>query len=57
MAFCHLQKKKNGSKCGKKLVNSAKKIGKSKYGKALKKEGLKFVKTSGKKNKDCRIFW
>ena len=44
--------KKIGNKYGKKLVNkvitAAKRFNKSKYGKALKKEGLKFAKTSGK---------
>ena len=29
-------------------ITAAKKFNKSKYGKALKKEGLKFAKTSGK---------
>ena len=32
-----------GSKYGKKLINSAKTFSKSKYGKTLKKEGLKFA--------------
>ena len=37
-----------GNKHGKKLISSAKKFSKSKYGKALKKEGVKFAKISGK---------
>ena len=38
--------KKLGTKFGKKFVNKG--INESKYGKELKKEGLKFTKTSGK---------
>ena len=44
--------KKLGTRYGKKVINkgitAAKIFDKSKYGKALKKEGLKFAKTSGK---------
>ena len=44
--------KKFGTRYGKKFVNkgiaAAKRFNKSKYGKALKKEELKFAKTSGK---------
>ena len=44
--------KKFGSKYGKKFVNkgisAAKRFNKSKYGQALKKEGLKLAKSSGK---------
>ena len=40
--------KRLGNRYGEKLISSAKKIYKSKYGKALKKEGLIFAKTSGK---------
>ena len=44
--------KKFGSKYGKKFVNkgisAGKRFNKSKYGQALKKEGLKLVKSSGK---------
>ena len=41
-----------GNKYGKKIINkgitAAKRFSKSKYGKAVKKERLKFAKTSGK---------
>ena len=44
--------KRFGTKYGKKIINkgitAAKRFNKSKYGKALKKEALKFAKTSGK---------
>ena len=40
--------KKFGNKYGKKFISLAKNFGKSKYDKALKKEGIKFSKTSGK---------
>ena len=39
---------KYGKKIVNKGINAAKRFSKSKYGKALKKEGLKFAKTSGK---------
>ena len=48
----YLLQKIFGTKYGKKFVNkgitAAKRFNKSKYGKALKKEELKFAKTSGK---------
>ena len=47
MVFCHLQKNVEINMV-KKFANSAIKFNKSKYGKALKKKGLKFAKTSGK---------
>ena len=62
MVFYHLQKK-IGNKYGKKLVNteisSAKKISKSKYSKEIKKQEIKFAKTSGKRilKKPCSIDW
>ena len=47
MVFCLLQKILEISRV-KKLISSAKNFSKSKCGGALKKEGLKFAKTSGK---------
>ena len=51
MDFYHLQKDL-GPNTAKKIINkgitAAKRFNKSKYGKALKKEALKFAKTSGK---------
>ena len=45
--------RKFGDKCGKKLMNTAKKVETSKYGKkiidATKKQGSEFAKTAGKR--------